>query len=75
MNHRKPKRSAKLKATRANSQLVNVLIPKPLLEIVDDQADAADMDRAQWIRDAARQKLERENPAAMQRLTLAGGAR
>lgn len=74
MNQRKPKRTAKMKATRANSHLVNVLIPKPLLAIVDDQADALDLERAQWIRDAAREKIERDDPTALRRLALAGGA-
>jgi metal-responsive CopG/Arc/MetJ family transcriptional regulator len=54
--------------------MVNVLIPIPLLEVVDNQADADDMDRARWIRDAAREKLERDNPAALKRLLLVGGA-
>lgn len=63
-----------MKATRSNSQLVNVLIQKPLLALVDDQADALDLDRAQWIRDAAREKIERDNPTAFRRLALAGGA-
>lgn len=64
-----------IEATRGNSQLVNLLIPHEFLAAIDETIRTRGVDRAWWLRDAAWDKLKRENPAAMQRLTLAGGAR
>lgn len=49
-----------MKTTRDNSQLVNLLIPRPLLETMDSHIDQQDTDRAKFIRAAVREKLVRE---------------
>lgn len=54
------KRAKKMKTTKANSRLMNLLVPKGLLAVVDSAADSKDTDRAKWVRDAIREKLERE---------------
>jgi len=49
-----------MKTTRQNSQLVNLLVPRPLLDALDSVVDLRDTDRAKYIRDAVREKLDRD---------------
>ena len=49
-----------MKTTRANSQLVNLLVPRPLLEALDSVVDVRDTERTKYIREAVREKIDRD---------------
>lgn len=46
--------------TKKSSRLVNVWIPEVLLPVIDRAVVTNDTDRAKYIRQAIREKLERE---------------
>lgn len=48
--------------TKDERKLINVWVPVPLLNILDDCIKAEDTDRAKFIRGAVREKIRRLNP-------------
>lgn len=49
---------------KAESKLINVWVPLPLLPILDQAVHEADSDRSKYIRTAIREKIAREKEAA-----------
>jgi metal-responsive CopG/Arc/MetJ family transcriptional regulator len=45
--------------TKANSRQILVLIPEPVIEIMDRAVRRLDLDRSKFIRAAIREKLDR----------------
>jgi len=46
--------------TKSNSKLVNVWVPKSILPAINQAAVKGDTDRSKYIRQAIREKLDRE---------------
>lgn len=48
---------------KSESKLVNIWIPAQLLEVLDQAVVQSDLDRAKWVRQAIREKIQRKETA------------